>query len=176
VKQFEARIELASPGGREGLLEIRLDSLNGSMVGWRRLIAGNDNSDYKVLSCVINGDSGLHDVFLVFTNLENGFCKIDWFRFNNDLTQQDSTQYGPRLFPNPASSGFYCSFICSSTSEINIEIFTLEGILIKSVRQNAQYSGENLLFFNTMGIAQGIYIVKCRINNYSKSLKLCVVQ
>jgi beta-glucosidase len=178
VRQFDTRIELDSQGDLQGLLDIRLDSLNGPVAGWIRLVAGEGKDGYQVISCIINGASGIHDLFLVFTNSENGFCKIDWFRFHNDLTLQDSNQYDIRLFPNPASSGFQLMFVCSSISEINIEIFSLEGIMIKSVRQKAQNTGVNMLFFNTAdaGLSQGMYIVKCKIDNYIKSLKLCIVQ
>jgi beta-glucosidase len=178
VNQFEARIKLDSQGDRNGLLEIRLDSLNGPVAGLMMLVAGEGNEGYKVISCIISGASGIHDLFLIFSYSENGFCKIDWFRFYNDLTLQDSNQYDIRLFPNPASLGFQLMFVCSSASEINIEIFTLEGIMIKSLRHKAQNTGVNVLFFNTAasGLSQGMYIVKCKIDNYSKSLKLCIVQ
>jgi beta-glucosidase len=178
VKRFEARIELDSTGGREGFLEIRLDSLNGPVAGMMMLVAGGDKDGYQLISCNISGASGIHDLFLVFKNSENGFCKIDWFRFYNDLSLQDNNQHDICLFPNPASSGFQLMFVCSSLSEIDIEIFTLEGIMIKSLKQKAQKTGVNTLFFNTAdaGLTPGMYIVKCKIDNYSKSLKLCIVQ
>jgi hypothetical protein len=69
-------------------------------------------------------------------------------------------------------------FECSFNTEISIEIFTLEGVMLKSLDQKARYNGLNILYFNAadLGLSKGMYIVKCRIGDDTKSLKLCAVQ
>jgi beta-glucosidase len=178
VNRFDANIKLASKLIREGFMEIILDSLNGPVAGMMIFAAGTGEVGYQVKTCAISGARGLHDLFLVFRDVGKGFCSADWFRFRKDVTIQDSNQYNIVLFPNPASLNFQLMFECSFNTAISIEIFTLEGVMLKSLDQKARNNGLNILYFNAvdLGLSQGMYIIKCRIGDDSKSLKLFIVQ
>ncbi len=177
VTQFNASIELDSTIGQDGTLEIRLDSITGSLAGLMMLVAPKKGEGYQKKSCMINGATGKRDLFLLFKNSGNGFCKMNWFGFQNGLFISDKLKCSVQLYPNPSSSQFRLAFNCSVNSEILIEIFTIEGIRIKSFRPKAQFTGINRISFNTedLGLKRGLYLVNFAIDNYRETFKLCVV-
>ncbi|MCX6305855.1 MAG: glycoside hydrolase family 3 C-terminal domain-containing protein [Bacteroidetes bacterium] len=178
VDQFDANMELDTAGGLQGSLEIRLDSSGGPLAGSMLLVAGTKENLYQNMSSTVTGCEGVHDVFLVFKKNGNGSCKINWFQFQKPEYIPESIKHGFHLFPNPASEGFWLAFTCTDTSAIKIEIFSIDGVMKKSFRQKPQSTGFNSCYFNTLGagLQPGMYLVKCSINGYTESLKLCIMQ
>ncbi|MEI6899539.1 MAG: fibronectin type III-like domain-contianing protein, partial [Bacteroidota bacterium] len=177
VNHFETRIWLDSMADGNGFLGIKLDSLTGPVIGYITLDASKKKQAYQLLSCSINGAIGKHDLFLVFPVSENGYCRIDWFNFYFNAALQDSNRFDIRLFPNPASSSFQLVCNCPSAAEINIEIFTLEGLKINSINKKIPHNEMNFLVnVDDIGLKQGMYLIKCRVNGYSRTLKLFVVK
>ncbi len=178
VTHFDARIQCLKNAGMQGLLEIRPDSLTAQASGWMILDAAATDSGYQLKSAAMTGLTGVHDVFLVFKNSGNGFCKMNWFGFHKDLQVPGQDNDDVQIYPNPASAYFWLMFTGTGSTEVKVEIYSLEGILKKSYRLDSNQAGVNKLIFNTgeAGLAQGVYIVKSTVNNRTVTKKLCIVR
>lgn len=75
VTSFEARLSNCSSS--LGNLEIRLDNINGKLIGSLVVPVTGDLQSFITSTCIINGASGVRRVFLKFT----GQVNISWFRF-----------------------------------------------------------------------------------------------
>ena len=82
IQYFEARIASYGPGG---FIEVRLDSLAGTLVGTceTRPVTGNWQT-WTSRTCKVTGASGIHNVYLKFTGItgtENLFS-VNWVKFH----------------------------------------------------------------------------------------------
>lgn len=87
--EFTANV--ASEAG--GSIEIRLDSVDGKLVGTLEVPAGNvDAPTYETLSTAISGASGVHDVYFVFTgDSPRNLMKMDWWEFSGPGSSDQTT-------------------------------------------------------------------------------------
>ncbi|MBN2531974.1 MAG: carbohydrate-binding protein [Spirochaetales bacterium] len=69
----------SSNGG--GTIEIRLDSLTGTLAGSCAIPDTGGWCSYELVACSISGVSGIHDLYLVFTGDGTGLFNVDWFKF-----------------------------------------------------------------------------------------------
>ena len=75
---FQARVASNSSGGN---IEIRLDSINGTLIGTCP-VAGNGNwQTYVDTACSISNVTGKHDVYLKFTGGSGYLFNLNWFKF-----------------------------------------------------------------------------------------------
>ena len=178
VTQFEASIALDSASVQVGILEIRLDSLAGQLVGLMVLNPDKQDGGYQKRTCLISNAIGIHDLFLVFKESVNGFCKMDWFVFQKTESSPGKLTGKIQLYPNPSSSHFWLAFSCAANDMIFVDIVSIEGARIKSFKQLAPFTGINKLFFNTsdVGLEQGLYLLKCSVGDYRETHKLVVVR
>lgn len=85
----EMRARIASGHSTEshpGNIEIRLDAVDGRLIG-RLSIAGTGSwSNWEIQEAVLDGATGTHDIYLVFVGVEtmNGLCDMDWFEIDVD--------------------------------------------------------------------------------------------
>jgi beta-glucosidase len=175
---FDAYMEVNSGMGQGGVLEIRLDSVYGPITGLIRLNDLGTEPGYKQISCNVIGADGIRDVFLVFHKSAKGYCKVDWFRFRQVLPVNEGDQYDIQLFPNPASQTFSIRYGSAKPYAMQVEIFTMQGILKHALLYEPNMPGIAQVSINTedAGLKQGMYIIRCTVNNYSKSFQLCIVQ
>jgi arabinoxylan arabinofuranohydrolase len=75
---FEARVVSATNGGN---IEIRLDSLTGTLVGTCPVSGTGDWQTWKTVSCSVSGASGVHDLYLKFTGGSERLFNFNWWRF-----------------------------------------------------------------------------------------------
>jgi len=78
AKSFEASVASASGGS----IEIRFDSITGTLLG--TCIVKNTGSwqSWAVQSCTVNEVKGIHDVYFVFKGGEGDLFNFDWWKFN----------------------------------------------------------------------------------------------
>lgn len=76
---FEARAASATSGGA---VEIRLDSIDGTLVGYCPIESTGDWQTYAASKCNIDGVSGTHDLYLKFTGGSGYLFNLNWFKFN----------------------------------------------------------------------------------------------
>ena len=77
-KGFQARVSSAESGGN---IEIRLDSLNGTLVGTCAVPSTGSWDNWTTSTCTISGLSGTHTLYLKFTGGNKYLFNLNWFRF-----------------------------------------------------------------------------------------------
>ena len=75
---FQARVSSAASGGN---IEIRLDSITGTLIGTCPVAATGGWQTYTDAKCSISGVSGKHDLYLKFTGGSGYLFNLNWFKF-----------------------------------------------------------------------------------------------
>lgn len=75
---FQARVASAASGGN---IEIRLDSLTGTLIGTCPVAGTGGWQTWAVARCNVSGVSGKHDLYLKFTGGSGYLFNLNWFKF-----------------------------------------------------------------------------------------------
>jgi len=75
---FNARAASAGSGGK---IEIRLDSLAGTLAGTCTVAVTGGWQTWLTKSCKVTGITGIHDIFLKFTGTSGYLFNFNWFNF-----------------------------------------------------------------------------------------------
>ncbi len=78
AKSFQARVASASSGGN---IEIRLDSLTGTLIGTCPVSGTGGWQTWAAATCNVSGGSGKHDLYLKFTGGSGYLFNLNWFKF-----------------------------------------------------------------------------------------------
>jgi hypothetical protein len=77
-----------------------------------------------------------------------------------------------KVFPNPLSSQGTVQFNLGAVSSVNMEIYSLQGKLVKSVSEQRMGQGEHKrIRFGTSELSTGTYILRLRAGNTTKTVK-----
>lgn len=79
VTSFQARVASGVSGGN---IEIRLDSVNGTLVGTCPVTGTGGWQTWATKTCSVSGASGTHNVYLKFTGGSGYLFNINWFQFS----------------------------------------------------------------------------------------------
>lgn len=86
---FEALVTCASNTGN---IEIRLDSLGGTLVGTCPVGVTGGWANWKKVSCDLTGVTGVHDLYLRFTSSSSDYLfNVDWFTFTKGTVDPSPT-------------------------------------------------------------------------------------
>jgi non-lysosomal glucosylceramidase len=75
---FEARVASNASGGN---IEIRLDSLTGTLIGTCPVAGTGSWQTWVTKSCSVSGASGVHNLYLKFTGGSGYLFNVNWFKF-----------------------------------------------------------------------------------------------
>jgi beta-glucosidase len=75
---FNTRVASNTTGGN---IEVRLDSLTGTLVGTCAVAGTGGWQTWTTNSCTISGASGLHNLYLKFTGGTGSLFNVNWFKF-----------------------------------------------------------------------------------------------
>ncbi len=78
AESFQARVASTSSGSN---IEIRLDSITGSLVGTCQVPTTGDWQTYSTQTCNVSGVSGIHDLYLKFTGSSSYLLNLNWWKF-----------------------------------------------------------------------------------------------
>lgn len=78
---FQARVASASSGGN---IELRLNSINGPLVGTCSVNGTGNWQTWTTVSCNVNNANGIHNLYLVFTGDSEYLFNLNWFKFNSN--------------------------------------------------------------------------------------------
>lgn len=81
--KFQASAGSDSNGGN---IEIRLDSLTGTLIGTCAVPNSGGWKTWTDVSCDVSGVTGEHDVYLKFTGTSDYLLNLDWFKFSKEVT------------------------------------------------------------------------------------------
>jgi endo-1,4-beta-xylanase len=76
---FDARVTSATSGGN---IEVRLDSISGTLVGTCTVLGTGGWQTWVTRSCSVSGATGKHDLYLKFTGSSGYLFNINWWKFN----------------------------------------------------------------------------------------------
>ncbi len=76
---FTARVSSGTSGGN---IELRLDSITGTLVGVCFVPATGDFQSWVDATCSLTGASGIHNLYLKFTGSSGYLFNINWFKFD----------------------------------------------------------------------------------------------
>ncbi|RCX14850.1 dockerin type I repeat protein, partial [Anaerobacterium chartisolvens] len=76
---FQARVSSATSGGN---IEIRLDSINGTLVGTCAVPETGGWQNWVDVKCNVSGASGEHDLYLKYTGGSGYLFNVNWFTFS----------------------------------------------------------------------------------------------
>jgi arabinoxylan arabinofuranohydrolase len=76
---FTARVASAAGGGR---IELRLDGLNGTLVGTCTVPGTGGWQTWTTVSCPVNRPTGTHDLYLRFAGGTGFLLNVNWWQFN----------------------------------------------------------------------------------------------
>lgn len=78
AKNFEAGVASATLGGT---IEIRLDAIDGPLLGTCLVTKTDGEKNWAVKSCKTGKVEGVHDVYFVFKGGEGNLFNFDWWKF-----------------------------------------------------------------------------------------------
>lgn len=96
--RFEARVASATSGGK---IEIRLDSINGPLIGTCPVSGTGGWQTWDKATCDISGVSGIHDVYLKFTGDSGYLFNINWFKFDSNVPASSTPTSVPSSMKSP---------------------------------------------------------------------------
>jgi arabinoxylan arabinofuranohydrolase len=105
---FDARVASATSGGS---IEIRLDSLAGTLVGTCAVPGTGGWQAWVTKSCTISGASGIHDLYFRFTGGAGNLFNFNWWKFYGSggptptPTPTPIVTPTPTLIPTPTPTG-----------------------------------------------------------------------
>ena len=98
---FDARVASANSGGN---IEIRLDSLTGTLVGTCAVQGSGGWQNWVTQSCSVSNVTGIHDLYFKFTGGSGYLFNFNWWKFNSGTpTPTPSLTPTPTLTPTPGS-------------------------------------------------------------------------
>jgi len=79
--------------------------------------------------------------------------------------------------PNPWKNQTTINFIISEKSIINLELYSLEGILLKKILYNVEYNpGTYSIILNAQGLSNGVYFYILRTNTFVQSKSMLLIE
>jgi arabinoxylan arabinofuranohydrolase len=81
TNSFEASVASAGSGGS---IELRLESLDGTLVGTCNIPNTGGAQTWITAVCSVSGASGVHDLYLRFTGSGDDLFNLDWWQFQTD--------------------------------------------------------------------------------------------
>jgi beta-xylosidase len=78
AKTFQASVAAKASAG---IIEIRIDSKDGKLLGTLPVKATGDDLSWKTQSCKVNAVKGVHDIFFVFKGGDGNLFNFDWWKF-----------------------------------------------------------------------------------------------
>jgi predicted alpha-1,6-mannanase (GH76 family) len=144
-------------GQAERQIEIRMDSLSGTLLG-TALVPETSAEEWLTVTCPLTSISGRHNIYLVYKNSTSSGFKIDNFRFLKNGADIVNVPVQPQieLYPNPAASILYVKF----PHDGRLYVYNSLGKEIDSVYISGGTATLNVNNYNT-----GVYFVKIITNN-----------
>jgi hypothetical protein len=95
---FQARVASATSGGN---IEIRLDSISGTLVGTCPVAGTGGWQTWVTKTCSVSGASGMHNLYLKFTGGSGYLFNVNWFQFTSGSTPTPAPTSTPTATPTP---------------------------------------------------------------------------
>lgn len=98
VNGFQARVASAASGGN---IEIRLDSLTGTLIGTCPVAGTGGWQTWVTRTCNFSSTSSVHNIYLKFTGGGGYLFNLNWFKFNPTSGSTPTSTPTPMSTPSP---------------------------------------------------------------------------
>ncbi|MFA6923191.1 MAG: T9SS type A sorting domain-containing protein [Bacteroidales bacterium] len=103
------------------------------------------------------------------------------FEARNYLSVEDrkgksATQNSLDVYPNPASSSATITYTLQNTSDVNINVYDLQGRVVKSIVLTRQTKGKHNTEINCSSLSSGTYVLEYRTTEKSSTAKLIITR
>ncbi len=92
------------------------------------------------------------------------------------ISGSSSLLNGLTLFPNPSQESSTLEYTLERSSVLELEIYNLQGQLIKSYPMGIQQQGTSRFPISTMDMGAGVYFVKMKTTGMDKMVKMTVIK
>lgn len=162
ASSFDARVASATSGGN---IEIRLDKIDGTLVGTCAVPGTGGWQTWSTKSCQVTGAKGVHDLFLKFTGGSGQLFNFNWWKFNATSSVVDRAQNGL------GSEGFRLDVadhqltITSSSPMTGLELVSAQGE-VRSLESG------NIVRVSTEGFRSGLYFIKAQVGGSVRTRRI----
>ena len=129
ANSFNVRASSASSSGN---IEIRLDSIAGTLAGTCQVLKTGGWQTWATSTCSVNGITGKHDLYLKFSGGTGYLYNINWFEFSNGTISVDHKLSINKInsFKTYVSKGMLFIRQQSVRSGFSVSLFNLDGQLV----------------------------------------------
>jgi hypothetical protein len=108
-------------------------------------------------------------------------CVLDYFRFEVTLTGRQEINIPRSLvleqnYPNPFNPITTISYQLSADSNVELNIYDLNGCFITDLINEHQDAGDHEIHFNGSGLSSGVYICRLQAGNVVRSMKMLLLK
>jgi GH43 family beta-xylosidase len=169
AKSFTARVASKAGGST---IELRLDSLTGTLIGSCTVGATDGLDKWAAVSCNISGATGVHDLFLKFTGSKNGtLFNFNWWMFTRietGVSDASVIKNSDRLDLSIVSADALSLHLDASQQnlqkDINVCLFDLTGRLAATLFSGRLPSSNIIIPFNNRKLQNGLYLARVSQN------------
>ncbi len=114
-----------------------------------------------------------------------GFTNITVMSFNENIVlvnplpntvtvgiENTSVASNINMYPNPFSNETFLNYSLAFGSDVNIKIYSVEGVLVSEINKPTQSAGNHTLSIDTKNIPSGVYFCKVKFSKGEKIFKL----
>ncbi len=87
------------------------------------------------------------------------------------LDEEDGQTFNLSCYPNPSSNDVTINFVLSEYSDVQLEIFDINGRLVYNKDKSNYSIGEHSININSTPWSKGMYFIKLKANETSKTIK-----
>ncbi|MDR1119292.1 MAG: carbohydrate-binding protein, partial [Dysgonamonadaceae bacterium] len=147
-----ATFVIQADGQAERQIEIRMDSLTGTLLG-TALVPDTGADEWITVTCPVTGVSGRRHIYLVYKNSTSTGFKMDNFIFHREGEGLEDLSFQPQieLFPNPVTDALNVKFPYDG----RLFVYNSHGKAIDSVHVSSGAATLNVNNYNA-----GIYFVR----------------
>lgn len=112
----------------KGGIEIRLDAKDGTLVGTLDVPVTGSDEKWQEVTCEIEGASGVHDLYFVFSGSRRSSFNFDWWQFDGIYSEEDYANK-PAL---PSTNSFNPAFIVPIVAAVLIIAAAIVFVIAKN--------------------------------------------
>ena len=90
------------------------------------------------------------------------------------IAEANTSNFSVETFPNPATDMFTVRFNLEKTQNVDIQLFSIDGKLIKNLANKKVAAGMFTETFNTEGMTHGLYLVRINFEGKNQTQRLLV--
>jgi unsaturated chondroitin disaccharide hydrolase len=144
-------------------------------------LAEGTNSSGILLHGVQNyNDKKGIDVSLIYADYYFIEALTRWLTLPNLYSSEDknfpSTLQLLQSYPNPFNSATTIRYVLTHGSFVSLNVYDINGRLVRKLIKSYQIRGEHRLFFNGSSLATGIYLLVLKVGNEYKIQKMTLIK